>query len=256
MNEIDIINKAKINFDKAFFSKGYDNIISDSEHLNKILDSISLNENEKCLDMGCGSGYVTFPLATRFKDSSIVGIDILRNTIERDNKICRDKHINNLSFIEYDGLSLPFDSNEFDLITSRYAFHHFPNADRTVGDFSRILKEEGRVFISDPTPNLFDKDLFIDEYMNLRDDGHVHLYALEEYIELFKKYGFILEDIFMSKVRFPRKLDDSYIKLIKRSDPFVVHSYDVDILGEEIFVSLRVLNMTFSKERNSEYDEY
>ncbi len=38
---------------------------------------------------------------------------------------------------------------------------------------SRVLKEGGRLFISDPCPYECDTERFVDDYMQLKKDGHI-----------------------------------------------------------------------------------
>lgn len=52
-----------------------------------------------------------------------------------------------------DASQLPFDDNTFDLICSDYVFEHLPAPDRAFAELNRVLKEEGRIFITVPNPN-------------------------------------------------------------------------------------------------------
>ena len=40
---------------------------------------------------------------------------------------------------------------------------------------SRVLKEGGKLFISDPCPNECDTERFVDDYMRLKKDGHINM---------------------------------------------------------------------------------
>ena len=48
----------------------------------KNLDSIK--PGMKVLDLGCGSGYLTFPIAQRSEKAYVVGLDIVTDTLERN----------------------------------------------------------------------------------------------------------------------------------------------------------------------------
>ncbi|WP_297422636.1 class I SAM-dependent methyltransferase [Clostridium sp.] len=243
----EIIAKAKKQFDKDFFTEGYIDIISDDKHLEGILAKIDTKPNSRILDLGTGSGYLAFPLALKHKEIEVVGLDIVENTIRRNNEVVMEKGINNLTFSSYDGITIPYENNTFDAIVTRYALHHFPNIEETIKQLQRIVREGGQIYISDPTPNKIDNKRFVDKYMQLRDDGHVKFYTKEEYIELLNKYGFELENIFISKVRFPRVVSDNYYKLMKNYEEEIIKAYDIEVTEDKIFITEDVLNMSFRK---------
>ena len=139
-NEMEIVEKARKQFDKDFFTEGYKDIISDNEHLNKILEHMILKSGNKVLDLGTGSGYVAFALAEKFKNSNIFGLDIVNNTIKRNNEIVKEEQISNINFIAYDGITIPFEKDSFDSVVTRYALHHFPNIENTIKQLETIVK--------------------------------------------------------------------------------------------------------------------
>ena len=243
----DIVAKARKQFDKDFFTEGYIDIISDDKHLEKILNNIDIKDGNKILDLGTGSGYIAFPLSDKSKDIEVVGLDIAQNTIRRNNEIVKEKAIKNLKFDLYDGIKIPYRDNTFNVMVTRYALHHFPNIEDTIKELQKIIKLDGQVFISDPTPNKIDNKRFVDKYMQLRDDGHVKFYTKEEYVELLEKYGFVLENIFMSKVRFSRAVDDRYYELIKSYEEEIIKSYDIEVIDDRIYITEDILNISFRK---------
>lgn len=44
--------------------------------------------------------------------------------------------------------------------------------ENSISEVSRVMKQDGFLFISDPTPNANDTSRFIDGYMQLKKDGH------------------------------------------------------------------------------------
>lgn len=49
-NQLETVEKARKQFDKDFFTKGYNDIISDKEQLNKMLEHMILKSGNKVLD--------------------------------------------------------------------------------------------------------------------------------------------------------------------------------------------------------------
>ena len=177
---IDITRRS---FEDRFASSAfYNRQTQDEEHLKKILSFIETKAGMKILDLGTGSGYLAFPLAESNPGSEITGLDIVRNTLEANRKRAASEGIANLSFTDYDGIDFPFEDCSFDMVVTRYALHHFPDIDHSVGEISRILKSGGSLFISDPYPDECDKDRFIDELLRLKQDGHIQFYTKEEWV--------------------------------------------------------------------------
>ena len=89
--------------------------------------------------------------------------------------------LHHLKFKNYDGVKLPFADETFDLIITRYALHHFPVIEDTFQEIKRVLKSNAKFFIADPAPNCNDKERFVDAYMQMKKDGHIQFYTLEEW---------------------------------------------------------------------------
>ena len=87
-------------------------------------------------------------------------------------------------------LQFPFKDNSVDTIITRYALHHFPDLKSRIKEMYRILRPDGKVIISDPTPNENDTSGFVDKFMQMKPDGHIKFYHLNEYLEMFDSVGF------------------------------------------------------------------
>ena len=75
---------------------------------------------------------------------------------------------------------------------------------------SRVLKEGGTLFISDPCPNECDTERFVDDYMRLKKDGHIRFYTEDEWKSLCGNHDLNYVDGFESSIRFPKKKDTAY----------------------------------------------
>lgn len=91
------------------------------ELIRMIVDFYQLSEKKRVLDLGCGTGQLTFPLSSFFEQA--VGVDINGEMIEQAQKEATEKGSANIEWRhmpaeEMDQLNLPFD-----LIVSGNAFH-------------------------------------------------------------------------------------------------------------------------------------
>lgn len=177
------INDTRKGFEESFaMGDFYNRQTQDSEHLKKILEFINISEGMKILDLGTGSGYLSFPIAKNNPGCVVTGLDIVNDALEDNRMRADDEGIRNLSFVSYDGIDFPFEEDSFDLVVTRYALHHFPDIEHSIGEVSRVLKSGRTLFISDPCPNECDTDRFVDDYMRLKkyDKAVIDSYDLTE----------------------------------------------------------------------------
>lgn len=238
-------------FEDSFSSEEfYNKQTQDEKHLKSILEFLPIKSGMKILDLGTGSGYLSFAIAEKFTDTFIIGLDIVEKALV-DNRIrAKKENIKNISFITYDGIDFPFNDNEFDMVVSRYALHHFPDIKKSVLEVSRVLKAGGFLFISDPTPNTNDTSKFVDEYMQLKKDGHIKFYAKDEWERICTEAGLQVVDFWESSIRFPKKKDTAYgfDELLKKHDKKIIENYELKVLGNEIYITEQVNNILFCKQ--------
>lgn len=248
MKDISSITAAKQGFEAAFAEKNlYARQTQDNTHLDRILDILPVKAGMRILDLGAGTGYLTFAIAKKYPDAQIIGLDIVEKTLENNNRQVIEQGLKSISFQKYDGVTFPFADNSFDMVVTRYALHHFPDISGSFAELSRIISDEGFLFISDPAPNEGDTSRFVDGFMQQKPDGHIRFYCAKEWTDLCSAVGFTLADSFTSTIRFPRKMSDPYRELIQKHDKKIVESYDIEIVGDEIFITEQVNNMLFCK---------
>ena len=244
------IMATKQGFENSFSSADfYNKQTQDEHHLKKIFDFLQIKADMKILDLGTGSGYLSFPIAKKHSDISIIGLDIVEKALEVNRFKAKEENVRNISFITYDGIDFPFSDSEFDMVISRYALHHFPDIQKSISEVSRVTKQEGFLFISDPTPNVNDTSRFVDGYMQLKKDGHIKFYTKDEWIQICGKYGLQFKKSFDSTIRFPKKKDTAYgfDELLKKHDKEIVESYELEVVGNEIYITEQVNNILFCK---------
>jgi len=246
---MDNIEKAKQGFEKSFFEKGfYDRQTQDDEHLGTILNTLEIKNGDKILDFGTGTGYLAFAIAKKYPKCTVVGLDIVSETLKRNRHFALEQGTNNLEFVDFDGMILPFEDNIFDWVVTRYVLHHVPDIQYTFNEVSRILKPDGCFFLSDPTPSHLDTDRFVDSYMQLRDDGHNKFYTLDEFSACAANSRMKRKKIYLTTIRFPRKMDETYVELISKTDTVIKQAYRIEIIEDECFILEDVLNTVFQKQ--------
>ncbi len=70
----------------------------------------------------------------------MIGLDIVNSALESNRTRAVAEGIKNLSFVSYDGIDFPFDAYTFDLVVTRYALHHFPDIEHSIGEVYEVLQ--------------------------------------------------------------------------------------------------------------------
>jgi len=104
--------------------------------------------NVRVLDLCCGTGDMTFALYKRMNGSSgrLIGADFSHAMLVLANEKTRNRPVR---WVESDALRLPFDSNQFDLVTAAFGFRNLANYDHGLAEIYRVLATEGEVGILD-----------------------------------------------------------------------------------------------------------
>lgn len=252
MNEVESIELTKKGFETSFREgKLYDRQTQDIEHLNQIIGALHIQPNNRILDLGTGTGYVSLEIAKRYRSTQVIGLDIVERTLEVNRKKAVEQNLNNISFVSYNGMDFPFEDSFFDIIVTRYALHHFPNIEHTFSELARILKKGGRLMIADPTPNENDTSRFVDAYMKMKPDGHIKYYTKDELEKFAENVGFSLIDAFQTKITFPRLKDtaNGYETIMKEHNSDIISGYWVHETkdGKYIYITQKVWNISFMK---------
>ena len=122
-----------------------------AEYDQTIIRLLELKENERILDIGCGTGVLTRMIADRLnpeKGGLSVGIDAAAGMIrvarkKRETPVCRFE----IAAAE----DLPFENNSFDSIVSSLFFHHVPLdlKEKALSEAFRVVRPGGRLIIAD-----------------------------------------------------------------------------------------------------------
>jgi SAM-dependent methyltransferase len=96
--------------------------------------------NRVVLDLACGPGNVTRRLSHLMPDSTVVGIDLSQEMLERAVRLTRKEGLRNVYYMRGSALSLPFKPGSFDAVSCCGALQLFPQA---IGEISRVLKPGG-----------------------------------------------------------------------------------------------------------------
>lgn len=74
-------------------------------------------------------------------------------------------------------------------------------------------------------------------------------YTKDEWLQICGKYGLQFKKTFDSTIRFPKKKDTAYgfDELLKKHDKKIIESYELEVVGNEIYITEQVNNILFCK---------
>src|SRR2546423_3927308 len=148
---------------------------------------VAPNGDERALDVGTGAGTLALALAPLVQE--VVGIDIVPELLER----ARASAPANVTFVEGDATSIPFESASFDLVCCRRTLHHIARPELVVAQLARVARPGGRVFVDDqiaPVDPLAALDL--DRFERARDPSHTRTLPDIDFRHLFEANSLVL----------------------------------------------------------------
>jgi SAM-dependent methyltransferase len=156
--------------------------------LDALLEAGAFTGTERVLDLGCGAGHTT--IAVALHAAQVIGIDVTEEMLAEGRKQLARRGITNVEFEEGDACGVRFPDRSFDVVTCRFAAHHFPDAMAPVREAARVLKPGGRYVLVD---SLAPEDPGLDTFENmvefLRDASHIRNYRASEWCRIFREAG-------------------------------------------------------------------
>jgi ubiquinone/menaquinone biosynthesis C-methylase UbiE len=152
-----------------------------------IVSLLDLKENQRILDLGCGSGWaLRYAAALVNQRGEFYGIDISSKMIEKARAI--SSGYERMHFSQANAEQLPFEDGFFDFIICSNSFRHYFSPSKVLGEVSRVLRSKGRIYILDPTADGFIMKR-VDKWLKDKEPEHVQFYGSQEYQTLFAGAG-------------------------------------------------------------------
>lgn len=112
------------------------------------LSHITIAENARILDAGCGGGANVMSLLAKSPKGHVTGLDYSEVSVAESEKV-NQKAIadGRCEIIQGDVSALPFPAETFDLVTAFETVYFWPDPAKTFQGISRVLKTGGTFFI-------------------------------------------------------------------------------------------------------------
>ena len=128
----------------------YDELSFWGSHFGALLfEHLELRRGVRGLDVACGAGFPLFELAFVHGPSSrFTGLDLWREALNRARRKIEVYGLTNVDVCEADGVSMPFDDESFDLITSNLGINNFTDPPAVIAECRRIARPGARIAVT------------------------------------------------------------------------------------------------------------
>ncbi len=110
----------------------------------------NLKKGEIVLDLGSGAGFDAFLALEKVgKTGKVIGVDMTKKMIEKANENAKKYGYSNVEFKLGDIENIPLKDKSVDVIISNCVINLVPNKDKAFSESYRVLKDDGRMYLSD-----------------------------------------------------------------------------------------------------------
>jgi ubiquinone/menaquinone biosynthesis C-methylase UbiE len=114
-----------------------------------LVEHIGLSAGDRVLDVAAGTGATLFPAASRVREQGrVVAVDLAPGMVDQLIAAIASHELTNADALVADAEELPFSDGSFDAVICGFALFFFPDTERALGEFRRVLRNAGRLAIS------------------------------------------------------------------------------------------------------------
>jgi len=151
----------------------------------KSIKIIDLHQASMLLDVGCGTGIFLEILEKKYPSALLYGIDPNQAMLEKASEKVTSKVILDLGSAEF----LPYESQSFDWVVLSNCLGHIKHQEVALGEAHRVLKNDGKVIITDWTKDFLAMRL-VNLYTQLFDYAEYNSLMSSETITMMEKLHF------------------------------------------------------------------
>ncbi len=178
----------------------------------------SIKIDDVVLHLGCGFGDDTFAIRRVIGNGGrVIGIDYDIHNIAVSRQNCGNFGYNNVTFFVRDIEKLLFENENFDVVVCNYAINLMPNRDNILKEIHRVLKQKGKLIVSDflvnkNIPDDFNNDICkkYQEIAKFNLNNRTKILTCNEYITTLNNHNF--SDVQINIER-PISIDDGELLL-------------------------------------------
>ncbi|HEX4006943.1 MAG TPA: class I SAM-dependent methyltransferase [Acidobacteriaceae bacterium] len=171
--------------------------------LERILRAARPGPHDAALDVACGPGLLACALAGLVRHAT--GIDLTPAMLDQARATQQAQGLTNVTWDRGDVTAMPYTDGAFNIVTCRFAFHHFPDPLAVLRETRRVCAPGGRVVVADSAPSAAKAAAF-NAMETMRDPSHTRALPAEEMMQLFAEAG--LPNPVVDRTRLALDLDE------------------------------------------------
>jgi len=118
-----------------------------AEVLALLVDAANPGPDHKTLDIACGPGSIVVAMAKRGRHAT--GLDSTAAMLDQARALAAAEGVSNVTWLDGNVYALPFAENSFDIVTCRFAFHHFARPLAALAEMVRVCRPGATVLVCD-----------------------------------------------------------------------------------------------------------
>lgn len=112
---------------------------------------LGIMKGQTVLDVGCGTGYFSRQMAWYLNGTGrVIGLDVDSKLIEVARRLCKDRELSNLEFVEGDALRLEYPESTFDVTISHLLLCVLPEPCAALAEMVRVTRPGGQIAAVEP----------------------------------------------------------------------------------------------------------
>jgi ubiquinone/menaquinone biosynthesis C-methylase UbiE len=117
----------------------------------RLIEHLGVRPGARVLDIGCGRGAVTFPLAQAVgPDGTVFAIDLSAAMVDAMTAAVEESGLGNVEVRRMDGVDPAFAPGDFDAITGSMSIVMIPDLPTAFGNYAQLLKPGGTLAFTAP----------------------------------------------------------------------------------------------------------
>lgn len=130
-------------YSSPYYEKGWQRQLWPAQK--RLLEKANLPKGEKVLDISCGTGLVTFPVAEAVgPKGSVTALDLSEGMIDKATSLADKDGVSNVSFQRMDAEELDLPDDSVDVAINSLGLMYYPDPDKAIDEMYRVIKPEGR----------------------------------------------------------------------------------------------------------------
>jgi len=150
----------------------------------RLIEHVTLRENCRVLDVGCGNGSLLAMLKRRKPTIYGLGVDIAEEMVAAAKSAYPD-----MEFHAAECEEIPFVDESMDVVTACMAYHHFPDVAAFAREIWRILAPSGELYIAEIRLPAAVRAV-LNPWLPLSKSGDVKFYSPTEIVQTLESNGF------------------------------------------------------------------